>query len=127
MRIGNSFPFVLGIATIAIGGCVATYDRTDLTSVSQNPELPSTITGRHIQLAVGGVVTAHVAPFNTDDNPMVGDVVSEDTSVLEVSRSFGDRNYAFLGRHAGKTVVELKADGVIVGSIEAEVTEQPPR
>ena len=116
-----------GFLALALAGCGATYNHTDVSSVSQAPELPSTVTAKHIQITAGGVVTAHIAPFNSDSNPMVGDVVSEDNSVLEVTRAFGDKNYALLGKHAGKTLVELKADGAIVATIEAEVTEQAPQ
>lgn len=118
---------VVALCVLGTNGCVATYARTEIGAVSGSNELPSTVTGRHISLTVGAVVTAHIGPFNTDGNPMVGDVASEDNSVLEVSRAYGEKNYAFLGRRAGKTHVELKADGVVVALIDAEVLEQVPQ
>lgn len=117
----------VAVGLLAVNGCVATYGRTDISMVSGSAELPSTVTGRHISLSVGGVVTAHIGPFNSDDKPMVGDVASEDNNVLEVSRAYGDKNYAFLGKHPGKTTVELKADGVVVALIDAEVLDQIPQ
>ncbi len=117
--------YLCALGAIAACGCTSSYSRTDITSVSQSNELTSSVTGRHILLTVAGVVTAHIGPFNSDNNPMVGDVASEDNSILEVSRTYGDKNYAFLGRRAGKTAIELKADGIVVARIEAEVVEQP--
>jgi hypothetical protein len=90
-------------------------------------ELSAEVSPRRIQVTHGGVVTAHIAPFNSDNKPMVGDVASDDRTILDVQRAYGDKNYAFLGVKPGKTIVELKADGVTVARIESEVTSQPPQ
>jgi hypothetical protein len=114
--------FALAAASLATG-CAATYSHTDISQVSSN-ELQSQVNATHIQVTHGGIVTAHIAPFNSDGNPMVGDVASEDTSVIQVYRATGDNNYALLGVKPGRTHLEFKADGVTVVTIDTEVTEQ---
>jgi hypothetical protein len=107
----------------ALSGCTAGYRHTDISQVSSN-ELPSTVSAVHIQVTEGSIVTAHIAPFNSDDKPMVGDVQSTDRSMLDVLKAYGDKNYAFLGVKPGKTTVLFLADGETVATIEAEVTPQ---
>ncbi len=114
------------LSSVALGGCAPSYSHTDISQVSTN-ELPGTVTVPRIQVTQGGIVTAHIAPFNSDEKPMVGDVVSQDRSILEVQRAYGDKNYAFLGIKPGTTHVEFRADGVTVAIIQAEVTAQTTR
>lgn len=112
---------VLGLA--ALSGCRANYSHTDISRVSSN-DLPSTVTALHIAVTQGSIVTAHIAPFNNDEKPMVGDVQSSDPSTLQVLRAFDDKNYAFLGVKTGKTTVMFLADGIVVATIQADVTAQ---
>lgn len=117
--------FLFSIATSlgALSGCTAGYRHTDISQVSTN-DLPSAVNQVHIQVTEGSIVTAHIAPFNSDDKPMVGDVQSNDSSTLGVLKAYGDKNYAFLGVKPGKTTVLFLADGETVATIEADVTPQ---
>ena len=110
-------------ALCALSGCVASYARTDIDSVSFS-EVAVSINARGISMPVGVLAKAHIAPLNSDDNPMVGDVRSDDTTIMEVVRAPGEKNYAFLALRPGKTKVILLADGEQVGALEAVVTEQ---
>ena len=109
----------------ALTGCTSNYSHTDISTVSTN-DLPSQVTAFHISVTQGSIVTAHIAPFNSDEKPMVGDVQSSDPSTIEVLRAYGDKNYAFLGKKAGKTTVMFLSDGITVATIQAEVTAQAP-
>ncbi len=107
----------------SLSACTASYSHTDISTVSSN-DLPSTVTALHIAVTQGSIVTAHIAPFNSDQKPMVGDVQSGDPNTLVALRAYGDKNYAFLGQKVGKTTVMFLADGITVATIEAEVTAQ---
>ncbi len=110
----------------ASSGCIANYSHTDISSVSSN-DLPSQVTAFRIAVTQGSIVTAHIAPFNNDEKPMVGDVQSSDPTMLTVVHAYGDKNYAFLGLKPGKTQVMFLADGVVVATIQSEVTAQAPQ
>jgi hypothetical protein len=117
---------ILALAFFAasVGGCTAGYSHTDISQTGTS-ELPASVSQIGVKVTHGDVLTAHVAPFNSDEKPMVGDVVSDDQTILNVVRAYGDKNYAFLGVKPGRTVVELKADGLTVARLEAEVLAQP--
>jgi hypothetical protein len=111
------------LAVAGAAGCTSSYSHTDISTVSTS-DLPSQVTAFHVQVTQGAIVTAHIAPFNSDEKPMVGDVQSNDPSTLTVLHAYGDKNYAFLGVKPGKTTVEFLSDGVVVATIQSEVTAQ---
>jgi hypothetical protein len=110
-------------SALACTGCAATYDRTEITDVSQG-DLPSTVSLSSIRVTQGALVTAHVIPLNSDGNPLDGDVRSDNPKILDCSRATGNK-WAFLGVSKGTTTVSLLADGQVVGRVTAEVTAQP--
>ena len=116
---------ITAVICLASAACTATYSRTDVSAVSPGDQLMGSITQDHATVPVAGVVVAHIAPFNSDNNPMVGDVVSADPTTLLVLHSLGDKNYALLGVNSNQTTLQLLADGVVVAEIPADVTEQP--
>jgi hypothetical protein len=114
---------MLGSMILFAVGCGPSYDRTEIDSVSQS-DLPGIVNPVEIRVPIGGVTTARVAPYNTDDDEMGGNVVSQDASVLEVDRTTAANVYAFLGVRVGTTRVILYADGAAVGAITATVVDQ---
>ena len=114
---------LLPLALATTSGCRSSYSHTDISTVSSN-DLPSQVTALHIQVTQGSIVTAHIAPFNSDEKPMIGDVQSNDPTTLTVLHAYGDKNYAFLGLKPGRTTVEFLSDGVVVATIQSEVTAQ---
>lgn len=112
----------LSLATLV--GCTASYDRTDIDQVSTD-ELSSGVSSAKIYVTEGSLVSAHIAPFNSDGHPMVGSVVSDDPAIIEVRVTPKDKVYAFLGVRVGKTRVRFEADGITVQTVEAEVLPQP--
>ena len=108
---------------LASTGCAASYDRTDITDVSQG-EMPGTVSLNTVRVTEGALITAHVIPYNSDGNPLNGEVRSQNPKILDCTRAVGNK-WAFLGVSKGTTTVELVADGEIVGRITAEVTAQP--
>jgi hypothetical protein len=108
---------------VASTGCAASYDRTDITDVSQS-DMPGTVSLNTVRVTEGSLLTAHVIPYNSDGNPLNGEVRSQNPKVLDCTRAIGNK-WAFLGVSKGTTTVELVADGEVVGRITAEVTAQP--
>lgn len=104
-------------------GCAATYDRTEITEVSQG-SLPGAVSLNQVTVAEGALVTARVIPYNSDGHPIEGTILSDNPKVLECVRAT-DNKWAFLGVTPGKTTVVFLADGQVVGRATAEVTGQP--
>ena len=114
----------LGLLMLLLAAaCGPDYSRTEIDNVSQS-DLPGTVGGNEIRIPIGGVTTARVAPYNTDDEDMRGDVVSEDPSVLEIDKTTATNVYAFMGIRPGTTRVFLYADGQLVAAIPASVVDQ---
>ena len=107
---------------LASTGCAATYDRTEITDVSQS-DLPATVSLDAIRVSEGTLATAHVIPYNSDGNPLPGELRSDNPKVLDCTRATNNK-WAFLGVSKGTTIVSVIADGQIVGRINAEVSAQ---
>lgn len=114
----------LGLAALA-AGCVADYERTDIGGIVESP-LGGTVTYGAVAVPEGMVVKAHIAPFNDDGNPLTCELASEDPSVVGVSQTIGDKDYAFYGLKEGRTRVNVRAGDRVVLVLEAIVTPQPP-
>ena len=110
-------------SALAATGCAASYERTDITDVSQG-DLPSTVSLSSIRVTEGALATAHVIPYNSDGNPLHGEVRSDNPKILDCTRATGNK-WAFLGVSKGTTTVNFVADGQVVGRVTAEVTAQP--
>jgi hypothetical protein len=78
-----------------------------------------------VSIPAGEAVVAHIQPFDHGDDPLSGDLVSDDPTILEIRRTVDDATYAFLGVHEGSTVIHVIADGAEVRIIPAVVTAQP--
>jgi hypothetical protein len=104
--------------------CGPHYSHTDFGEVGGN-QLPASVTTQQIAVEVGGVVTAQITPYDSNGVEMPGDVVSEDATIMKVYHASGDRKFAFLGVAEGTTRVEIRANGVTVGTITATVNPQP--
>jgi hypothetical protein len=121
-RVAGAFLAAAFAATAS--GCVATYERTEI-QAQGGGDLPGSFDSRSAVIPVGGVVTAKVALFNTDGNPMVGNVLSDDPEVLKVDRGQEDNEYALLAVREGSTWLRVITRGRIVESIPARVVPQP--
>jgi hypothetical protein len=102
--------------------CAATYDHTEITQVGAGV-LTEQASSQTMSIVLGDVLTADIVPFNTDDNPMVGDVSSEDPTIVTVLHT-ATGGYAFLGTAVGTVRLTLYADGAPVGGLEATVRPQ---
>ena len=123
--IGPRIVRLVAFAALAplLPACAATYDHTEITQVGTSV-LTQEASSQALSIVVGDVLTAKIVPFNTDDNPMVGDVSSEDASVVTVLHT-ETGGYAFLGASVGTVRLTLYADGAPVGGLEATVSAQP--
>jgi hypothetical protein len=104
--------------------CAATYDHTEITEVG-NGDLNEEASSQALSIVVGDVLTANVVPFNSDDDPMIGDVRSEDPGIVTVLHT-ATGGYGFLGTSVGTVHLTLYADGAPVGGLEATVRVQDP-
>ncbi len=105
-----------------MSGCAATYDHTEITQVGTGT-LYQTTSSKSMSIELGDVLTADVVPYNTDDNPMVGEVTSADPTVVSVLHT-SSGGYGFLGVALGTVKLTLYADGAPVGTVEAMVYPQ---
>jgi hypothetical protein len=117
------FGAALACALASTTGCAASYDRTEVSDVSQG-DTPATVSLSVVRVTEGALATAHVIPYNSDGNPLEGEVRSDNPKVLDCTRAVGNK-WAFLGVSKGTTTVTFLADGQIVGRATAEVTAQP--
>jgi hypothetical protein len=109
----------------ALVGCGPDYDHTDITAVHRSP-LGGSVSYTRINVPAGMVVIAHLVSYDDSHGLMTMDLRSRDTSIVEVNTVISDHDYAFFGRRAGTTQIELRADNELVLVVDAVVTEQPP-
>lgn len=110
---------------LALAGCGADYDHTDITNVKGSPPFQGTMNYARIVVPVGMVVTAHIVSLDDDKKTMSTGIQSKDPRVLEVAGVVSPDDYAFLGLTPGTTDVEITADGKVVLIVTAVVTNQP--
>lgn len=110
--------------TLGLVACGPQYDRTEITAV-QPSVLGGEVGVHRISVHEGMLVKAHVVVWNDDNVQMPLQIVADDPSVVEVAGVINDRDYAFIGRRQGRTLVRLVADGTTVLSIAADVLAQP--
>lgn len=107
-----------------LSGCTASYNHEEITNTSTGDIQPTAIvTTSQIQLPVGGITVAQVIPYNTDHNPMVGIVQSDNPNVLTVEGATGNK-WAFSGVSAGTANISFLADGAVVATVAATVVVQ---
>jgi hypothetical protein len=125
MNIGKKvFALVACACVTTMIACGPDYEKTEVTAVKPSP-LGGTASSRIVSVPEGMIVKAHVVSFNDDNEVMQAHVLSHDDSIVEVVAVVNDRDYAFIGKKAGRTEVEFQADGETVFTVIAEVTEQP--
>lgn len=112
-------------AALALAGCGADYDHTEITNVKGSPPFPGTMNYARVVVPVGMVVTAHIISYDDDHKTMATGIQSKDTRVVDVESVVSPDDYAFFGLAPGSTDVELTADGKVVLIVTAVVTDQP--
>lgn len=110
---------------LALAGCGAEYDHTEISNVKGSPPFQGTMTYARVVVPVGMVVTAHIVSLDDDRKTMSTALRSKNTSVVQVATVVSADDYAFFGLAAGTTDVELTADGKVVLIVTAVVTDQP--
>jgi hypothetical protein len=111
------------LAVMACGR--ATYSHTEITAVtSPTNQVGGSISNTHVTVPVGMLVVAHIAPLNTDNNPMVASARTQNSNVVDVAPTTGDRDFAFLGVHVGSATVTVGADNDEVETLVVDVTPQ---
>ena len=111
--------------SLALAGCGADYDHTDITNVKGSPPFPGTMNYARVVVPVGMLVTAHIVSYDDDHKTMTTGIRSKNPSVVDVQTVVSPNDYAFFGLAPGSTDVELTADGKVVLIVTAVVTDQP--
>lgn len=116
------FPSI--VLLLAATGCQASYQREEISNVSQSEVTPtSSVSLQHVQVTLGDIVTATVIPYNSDNNPMIGTVTSDNPNVILVEGAEGNK-WAFSGVNIGSTTLHFVADGETVATVVAKVCDQ---
>jgi hypothetical protein len=123
-RFSKIFASVLFASTLAIAGCGADYDRTDITAVKPSP-LGGSMNYARIEVPVGMIVKARIISYDDDRKEMDADIRVKDNDIIEATGVVTNGDYAFLGLKTGTTEVEIRADGKLVLIVTATVIPQP--
>jgi hypothetical protein len=116
------FSSILLLATLS--GCTASYNHEEITNTSTGDISPQAVVSTSaISVPVGSITVAQVIPYNSDHNPMVGIVQSDNPNVLLVEGATGNK-WAFSGVSAGTANVTFIADGAVVSTVAATVVVQ---
>jgi hypothetical protein len=120
----NTLIFTGILLLAALSGCTASYNHEEVTNTSTgNIEPTPVVTTSKIQIPVGSITVAQVIPYNSDHNPMVGIVQSDNPSVLTVEGATGNK-WAFSGVSVGSANISFLADGAVVATVAANVVVQ---
>ncbi len=112
------------IALTALAGCEASYQHEEITNTSQsdiNPE--PVVTLQRIAIPIGSITTANVIPYNSDNNPMIGNITSDNPNILLVEGAHGNK-WAFSGVNIGTATVTFRADNQVIATVKAVVCDQ---
>lgn len=115
----------LALFVSALTGCGPEYDRTEISAVKGQGTLGGGVSVQRLDVPEGMILTAKVVVWNDDNEQMSLNVRAKDTSIIEINPVVNARNYAFIGKKAGTTAIEVLGDGEVVLTIPATVTAQP--
>lgn len=121
----------IGIAIAALGlagvGCGRHYEGHEVTNIQAGAGGSLSASTLSVRLPEGAVLTAELAPYDNEDEPMTSpDVATDAPEILEVLRVSGgsEVHFAFVGRRVGETTVRYFAEGREVRRERAVVTER---
>jgi len=112
---------LLGVGLV---GCGPDYDQTRIDGITKS-DLGGSIDHSRVEVPVGMIVKAHIAPMNDDNKVMKGALSSLDPSIMEVRGVVTEYDYAFIGLRPGATQIEVRADDKLVLILDAYVVPQP--
>lgn len=111
------------LGTLGATGCDP-YERTRFDAVVTS-RLGGSASPAKISVPEGMAIKARVESLDGDDEPLPGEVYSQDPSIVDVLPGPGATDYVFVGRKVGRTGIVIVADGDERHVIDAEVTAQP--
>jgi hypothetical protein len=114
----------LGVALAAVA-CGTEYERTEISAVVPAKLQPSRIDAQQLQVPEGMIIKAHIVVWNDDNVQMPIEIRVTNNEIVEVASVISDRDYAFIGKQAGHTQIQLLTEGQPVVTIEADVVAQP--
>ena len=110
---------------VAVTGCKAEYDHTDITGARASSSFAGSVDRTKINVTAGQIVTAHIVSYNDDNNIMTMSLRSSRPDLVEVVNVVSDHDFAFIGIAPGVADVDILADNEVVLVISAVVTPQP--
>lgn len=116
---------LLLLAAVGLTACGPKYQETDFTIRSTAP-VPIVATPDLIELPAGIAVDVSVEPLSTNsyeyDDYYTVRLKSRDRGVFDVADGPTEREFVFLGIHAGTTCVEIIIEGELQECIDVTVT-----
>ncbi|MBS2014021.1 MAG: hypothetical protein JST00_14115 [Deltaproteobacteria bacterium] len=110
------------LAAVSLTACHDDFNRVDITR--QPSKIGGDLTKSRLEVPVGMIVKAHLAPLDDDFDVMDANVTVADGSILEAAPVVSEADFAFIGLRPGATEITLRANGRTVLIIPAVVTEQ---
>lgn len=108
--------------SLGLAACEGDFNRVEIKK--QPSKIGGDITRSRLEVPVGMIVKAHLAPLDDDFDVMDATVTVDDDSVLEAAPVVSEADFAFIGLKPGATEIVLRANGRTVLIIPAVVTEQ---
>ena len=105
----SRFILIVAVASlVALAGCGADYDHTDITNVKGSPPFPGTMNYARVVVPVGMLVTAHIVSYDDDHKTMTTGIRSKNPSVVDVQTVVSPNDYAFFGLAPGSAKAALR-------------------
>jgi hypothetical protein len=114
----------LVLLAAALVACGDDFERLEFSNPRAS-QLGGEINRNALTVPEGLVVTARIVARDDDNEEMPLDVRSNDTSIVEALGVVSTHDYAFVGKKAGTTTVEFRAEGKVVLRVQATVEPQP--
>jgi hypothetical protein len=112
------------LAAAALVGCGDDFERLEFSNPRAS-QLGGEINRNALTVPEGLILTARIVARDDDNEEMSLDVRSNDTNVVEVLGVISPHDYAFVGKKAGTTTIEFRAEGKVVLRVQATVEPQP--
>jgi hypothetical protein len=115
---------LLIVMVAVLVGCGDDFERIEFSNPRPS-QLGGGIDRDALTVPEGLVVTRRIVARNDDNEEMNLDVRSNDPNIVETLGVVSAHDYAFVGKRAGTTIIEFRAEGKVVLRVPAIVEPQP--
>ena len=110
-------------AFLGLVACGPNYDHTTIDNLKGF--VGDDVTFKRVYIVEGTGIKAHIESFDSNDDSMTTEIVAADASLIDVTPTITEHDYLLSGLKAGRTEIQVKADGKLVLRIDALVEAQP--